>query len=159
MRTRRWHLVTAACLGAALAACTEAPIVGEPLGDYRSWLRVDASGDAPGHGDTYRVIYANDVAAISPPGDYGPLADAGMTAVVVKEVRDNVNNTPGPLRYLAIMRKQAGTDGDPTQGLWLFTRAETPGGAEVQHDFCWDRCHVSAPLFGVWLDYSASTTQ
>ncbi|MBP6629674.1 MAG: hypothetical protein KBG28_20355 [Kofleriaceae bacterium] len=145
---------------ALLAAACGTAVAPEPTGDYTSWpVRLETYGPAPGHGDTYRVIYANDVAAISPPGDYGPLADAGMTAVVVKEVRDNVNNTPGPLRYLAIMRKQAGTDGDPTQGLWLFTRAETPGGAEVQHDFCWDRCHVSAPLFGVWLDYSASTTQ
>ncbi|MBP6628361.1 MAG: cytochrome P460 family protein [Kofleriaceae bacterium] len=149
MRTRRWHLVTAACLGAALAACTEAPIAGEPLGDYRSWLRVDASGDAPGHGDTYRVIYANDLLAGS-----GPL---NLGAVAVKEVYERDGDQPGALRYVAIMRKQHEGVRQVDDGGWLFTTVAglpVDGGEETPSSACWDRCHRQAPLAGTWIDYA-----
>ena len=136
---------TAALLALAAAACTEA-VDPPPLGDYTTWLKIETFGDAPGHGDTYRVIYANDVARTA-----GPTAH---DAVLVKEVRDDDGGTAGALRYVAIMRKlRAGPD-PADEGGWLFTQSDTPGGAERHSDLCWSRCHAQAPLAGVWLDYT-----
>ncbi|MGE3545161.1 MAG: DUF692 family multinuclear iron-containing protein [Kofleriaceae bacterium] len=64
--------------------------------------RIDATGPAPGHGDTYRIIYANEVAA-DPTWDLYLGYREG--SVVVKEVRDDVDGQPGDLRYLAVMRR------------------------------------------------------
>ncbi|HEY8144362.1 MAG TPA: hypothetical protein VIG06_16890, partial [Kofleriaceae bacterium] len=30
--------------------------------DYTSWSRVDTTAPVPGHGDTYRIIYSNQIA-------------------------------------------------------------------------------------------------
>lgn len=134
-----------ALLAAALAGCTEA-VAPPPLGDYTAWYRIDTYGPAPGHGDTYRIIYVNDVARTE-----GPTA---RDAVLVKEVRANAGGAPGALRYVAIMRKlRAGPD-PADEGGWLFSQAASPGGAETHSDQCWNRCHVQAPLAGVWLDYT-----
>jgi hypothetical protein len=141
--------VVAALALAAAAACS-ASISPEPLGDYTDpdagWSRLDTTGPAPGHGDTYRIIYANPIAQTS--------GTATVGATLVKEVRDDAGGTPGALRYVAIMRKLRGGIATDDEGGWLFSQADAPGGAERHSDTCWSRCHVQAPLAGVWFDYT-----
>lgn len=122
---------------AAVAACA-APVDVAPPGDYTAWARLTATGPAPGHGDTNRVIYANDVARTFTGGRYPD------GTIVVKEIYEG-----DALAYLAIMRR---LDGD-----WLFTRAASPGGEEIARDSCWTTCHVAAPYDGAFLDYSRAT--
>lgn len=132
-------------LGAGLAACGE--IVDAPdLGDYTSWHRVDTYGDIPGHGDTYRVIYVNDIARTQ--------GTTAKESVIVKEIRDNDDGAPGDLRYVAIMRKLRAGPAPADEGGWLFTQTDAPGGTEEHLDLCWSRCHAQAPFAGVWLDYT-----
>lgn len=132
----------------AAAGCTEA-VSPPPLGDYTTWKRVDVRGPAPGHGDTHRIIYANDVAA-DPTRASTAYPDG---SIVVKEIRDLDGAAPGALRYLAIMRRDAADPDLATDGGWLFTQADEPGGAEVRPSFCWARCHQAAPYDGAWYDY------
>jgi hypothetical protein len=99
--------------------------------DYTSWLRIDATGEVPGHGDTYRIIYANDQAQLRGVAIVTPLPDAGtdtpdagpddpdagpkvrITAdheypegsIIVKEVHERNGDQPGDLKYIAVMRK------------------------------------------------------
>lgn len=132
-------------LGAGLVACAE--IVDAPeLGDYTAWHRVDTYGDVPGHGDSYRVIYVNDIARTQ--------GTTARDSVIVKEIRDNNDGAPGDLRYLAIMRKLTAGPSPADEGGWLFTQTDTPGGPEEHLDLCWARCHAQAPFAGVWLDYT-----
>lgn len=132
-----------------LCACKE-PIDDRLVDDYTTWKRIDVVGTAPGHGDTYRIIYVDDVAA-DPLQDFTLGAQPGAT--IVKEIRDNDGGTPGALRYLAIMRRlERAPIGEP-EGGWLFSRAGEPGGAETHQDLCWARCHVAAPFNGAWYDY------
>jgi len=129
----------------SLAACTDAVSPPE-LGDYTSWYRVETFGNAPGHGDTYRIIYVNDVARIG--------GTTERDAILVKEVRDNEGGQPGDLRVVEIMRKVRVGTSPEDEGGWLFTQTATAGGAEVHLDLCWSRCHVQAPFAGVWFDYT-----
>lgn len=125
-----------------LAACTQTADVA-PLGDYRGWKRLDTYGKAPGHGDTYRIIYVNDVAET---GQYT------SGTIFVKEVYNRVGDGPGALRVIEIMRRI--DPGVAEDGGWLFTAASTPGGTETEQTFCWRRCHQAAPFDGGWFDYS-----
>lgn len=139
----------AIAIGLLAAACAET-IHPEPVGDYTTWKRLDVRGPAPGHGTSYRIIYANSIAA-DPAHDF--VRGYADGSIVVKEIRDDDDGQPGKLRYVALMRR--GLD-DPTladQGHWLFSMTPTPGGAETHADFCWDRCHVAAPYLGAWYDY------
>jgi len=133
----------------AAAGCSES-ISPDPLGDYANpdagWSRMDTSGPAPGHGDTYRIIYANPIAQNS--------GTTILGAALVKEVFDDAGGAPGPLRYVAIMRKVRGGISTDDEGGWLFSQADLPGGAETHSGTCWSRCHVQAPLAGVWFDYT-----
>ena len=143
---------------AALAACGD-PVDPPPLGDYTAWDSFVFSGPAPGHGDTYRVVYVNPLARCGldacPPGT--PVADPYITypegATLVKEVYDHEG---GALHELVIMRRLVGS-GVPAalteEGGWLFSATDAPGGDEVHHDLCWARCHSSAPYNGVFYDY------
>lgn len=136
---------------AALAAGCGETVRPEPLGDYTQWHRLDTYGDLPGHGDSYRIVYANDVAQSYAGGPYPE------GAILVKEVRRRAGVggvQPGELRYVAIMRRigPAPTGLDDEAG-WLFTQAEVPGGAETYRSLCWNRCHVAAPYAGAFLDY------
>jgi hypothetical protein len=116
------------------------------LGDYTTWHRIETMGEVPGHGDSYRLIYVNDIARTR--------GTTEKDAVLVKEVHDNDGGKPGALRVIEIMRKvRAGTDPEDDGG-WLFSATESPGGDEVSHDFCWGRCHVQAPFAGAWFDYT-----
>lgn len=118
--------------------------------DYASWPDpIAVVGEAPGHGDTYRVIYYDDNARNAASTDY-PI---GTT--IVKEIRDNDDGQPGDLRYLAIMRKIGVASAD--EGGWLFSQADEPGADEVTFAFCWGRCHAGAPYNGAFYDYRVPT--
>ena len=133
----------------ATAACGEAVDL-PPPGDYTTWERFDFLGPAPGHGDSYRIIYANDIATNDAPL-FGGYPEG---SILVKEIRDNDDGQPGALRYVALMRRIG--EPPPTlteEGGWVFSRADSPGGDEVHHDYCWARCHVAAPYNGAWYDY------
>jgi len=130
---------------AVLASCAE-DVSPPELGDYSTWYRIETMGEVPGHGDSYRLIFVNDIARMR--------GTSERDAVLVKEVRDNVNGAPGDLRVIEIMRKvRAGTD-PADDGGWLFTAAASAGGSETHQDFCWARCHVQAPFAGAWFDYT-----
>jgi hypothetical protein len=116
------------------------------LGDYQSWHRVDTFGNIPGHGDSYRIIYVNDIARTN--------GTTERDATLVKEVHENNNGVPGALRIIEIMRKiTPGTDPED-EGGWLFTQMPDAGGGEVHRDLCWSRCHRQAPYAGAWFDYT-----
>lgn len=138
------HLVIAI----ALCACGGGTLELDPLGNYTAWKRIDTRGFTPGHGDTYRIIYVNDLAS-----QVGGQRSVG--AILVKEVYDSVDDQPGARQAIEIMRRVrpvSAASGD--QGGWLFTGATTPGGAETEKTTCWRRCHVQAPFAGAWMDYS-----
>ena len=139
---------------AALVGCGD-PVDAPPLGDYQSWgTSFDFVGPAPGHGDTYRRVYVNSIAADSePPADgYTGYPDG---SIFVKEVYDNDGGAPGALRYVAIMRRIAADplvpSSDPSR--WLLSSSKTIRGEETHDDYCWSHCHAAAPYNGVWYDY------
>ena len=149
MRAAARRALVAGCGALALAACA-VPVDPEPLGDYTTWKRQDVRGPAPGHGDTYRVIYVNPIAADPAASLTGGYPDG---AIIVKEIRDDRDGTPGDLRYLAIMRQLQSEPDHADEAGWLFTQASTPGGDESYRSLCWARCHVAAPYRGAWYDY------
>jgi hypothetical protein len=123
----------------------------EPLGDYTQWKRLDVTGPAPGHGDTYRIIFANDLAADSA---WSLRLGYQEGSILVKEIRNNDDGQPGDLRYVAIMRRTKPiVTALEEQGGWLFTQSDEPNSAESEPSFCWSRCHVAAPYNGAWYDY------
>jgi hypothetical protein len=137
-------------LAVLLAGCAE-PYDGPPLPDYTAWKRLDVTGDAPGHTNSYRIIYVNDVAANPEQSLYLGYPDG---SILVKEVRDDAGGTPGALRYLAVMRKvRPVTRALEDEGGWLFTETDGPTGPEQRFGFCWGRCHAAAPYNGAWYDY------
>lgn len=137
---------------AALLAGCGVEVDVEPVIGYEAWgPPVDVTGKAPGHADSYRRIYANDLAR-DPMQSF--ILGYQEGAIFVKEVRDNNNGQPGDLRYIAVMRRI----GQPTAALedkggWLYTMADTAEDTEKEFDFCWSRCHVAAPYNGAWYDY------
>ncbi len=133
-----------ACL-VMLAACGDSVSPPE-LGDYQSWHRVDTFGNAPGHGDTYRIIYVNDIARTR--------GTTERDAVLVKEVHENDNDQPGALQTIEIMRKLTPGTAPEDEGGWLFTQMPSPGAGETHLDLCWSRCHSQAPFAGAWMDYT-----
>jgi hypothetical protein len=137
--------VSIACLLVAACAAGE-PVSPPELGDYTSWYRIDTYGAIPGHGDSYRIIYVNDIARTR--------GTTEKDAVLVKEVHDDDAGQPGALREVAIMRKLRAGSSPDHEGGWLFSQTATPGGDELHYDLCWNRCHAQAPLAGVWLDYT-----
>lgn len=133
------------------AACGTAVDV-EPVLDYETWgPPIVVTGEAPGHADSYRAIYANDLAR-DPEQAFVPGYQEG--AIIVKEIRDNNNGAPGDLRYVAIMRRIGPvTQAFEDKGGWLFTMASDVRATEKEFDFCWSRCHAAAPYNGAWYDY------
>jgi hypothetical protein len=133
-----------------MLGCKE-PVSPEPPGDYTSWKRIDVTGEAPGHGDSYRVIYVNALAA-DPAQDFTLGYQEG--SIIVKEIRANADGQPGDLKYIALMRRDREiTTALTDEGGWLFSRAEEPNGSEVHQGLCWSRCHLAAPYNGAWYDY------
>jgi hypothetical protein len=138
-------------LVALTSACASEVADVEAPGDYTAWsAKIITYGDTPGHGDTYRVIYINDIGASGAP--------APQNTVVVKEVynRDDRNGEPAPgsLRVIELMRRTGDPNGSPPDRGWLFTAASEPNGEETVGEFCWRRCHQAAPKDGAWFDYS-----
>jgi hypothetical protein len=147
----RQFLSLSLIIGTALLVGCNEPVTPEPLGDYTTWKRFDVTGNAPGHSDSYRVIYINDLA--SDPG-WDLYLGYQEGSVIVKEVRDYHTGAPGDLRYVAIMRRiGAITTAFENEGGWLFSESSEPGGSETHAGFCWSRCHVAAPYNGAWYDY------
>ncbi len=137
-------------LAVLLAGCAET-YDGPPLPDYTAWKRLDVTGDAPGHTNSYRIIYANPTAADPGQNLYLGYPDG---SILVKEVRDDDGGMPGALRYLAVMRRIGPvTRALDDEGGWLFTETDGPTGPEQQFGFCWGRCHAAAPYNGAWYDY------
>ncbi len=134
---------------AALIGCSE-PVSPEPLGDYTAWKRVDVTGKAPGHADSYRIIYINELAA-DPAQSF--VLGYQLGSIIVKEIRANNGGEPGDLDYVAIMRRESIDAALENQGGWLFSESAIPNGPETHADFCWNRCHVAAPYNGAWYDY------
>jgi len=152
----RASFLTAFCAAACIAAsipATGCTVVDtselDPIDDYTDWSSIETSGAIPGHGDTVRVIYVNDVARSYPhAGEYA------LGSVIVKEIHENDNGNPGALNYLAIMRRlDEAPDGGKIQGGWLFTRTSELGADEIQGFTCWKKCHVQAPFAGTWFDH------
>jgi hypothetical protein len=148
----------------ALAGCHEGTVIDvdkTALEDYQDWKRVDAVGEVPGHGDTYRIIYANPDAEdrLEMNGFWSP------ATIIVKEIHDRDGDQPGDLRYIGIMRQMDESETPDGAELhrtlpkasygWLFTYLE--GDIESDEEYresCWSECHVAAPYSGAFLDYS-----
>jgi hypothetical protein len=134
-----------------LAACGIEVDV-EPVVGYESWgTPIIVTGEAPGHADSYRAIYLNDLAR---DGTQSFLLGYQEGSIIVKEIRDNNDGQPGDLRYIAVMRR-IGTISKSfeNKGGWLYTMASDASATEKEFDFCWSRCHVAAPYNGAWYDY------
>lgn len=124
------------------------------ISDYKTnnerWTRItDVTGDIPGHFDTYRIIYVNDIART-----YEGVGDYPLYSVIVKEVRDKNGGEFGELEYIAVMRQVM--EGDVSVALdegWLFTYLDDIGGEETYVSSCWQNCHIQAPFRGTWFDY------
>lgn len=140
----RWAIALA-----LLTACGEAVDTADlpSIDGYDSWHRVDVEGEAPGHGDTYRIIYANDAARGYTGGGEYPVG-----AVIVKEIR-GAGGAEQPIEYLAIMRKLDRDADAPTARGWLYTRTDAVGQDETHFDYCYAACHAQAPLDGTFYDY------
>lgn len=138
-----------------VAACSEA-VPDRIDEDYTAWpdqggLRLDVQGRAPGHADSYRIIYVNPIGA----DPAQPLLIGYQEgSIIVKEIRANNDGQPGDLDYIAIMRRVGPVEAALVdEGGWLFTETDEPNGPEVYFGFCWARCHAAAPYNGAWYDY------
>jgi hypothetical protein len=135
------------------AACGGSKIVDpEPVpADYTSWSSIETTEPVPGHGDSYRIIYANPEAELlgvpiyEPPPDAGPddpdaspLDPGGdvdtdvnyrVGSIIVKEVRERNGDQPGDIKYIGVMRKlveapsgaELHKSSKYSDGGWLFT--------------------------------------
>ena len=165
-----------ALIAGALACGGSKVVEPDPVpADYTSWSRVETSAPVPGHGDTYRIIYTNAIAELRgvPIFDPPPDPDAGPGdidtefnyqpgSIIVKEVHALDGDQPGPIDYIAVMRKleeaPSGAElfesSDYSNGGWLFTYlAEDIDSDEEFRSSCWNECHVAAPIDGTFLDY------
>jgi len=140
----------------SLAACgSDVDVDGLPsIADYQNWERtVEVYGPAPGHGDTYRSMFANDIA--------GNFTGAGLYpigSIIVKEIRNlDGESSPGDINYFAVMRKldEAPPGGSLDDG-WLYTIFDAIGDTEINSARCFDTCHQAAPMDGTFFDWSSA---
>jgi hypothetical protein len=118
-----------------------------PIAGYQDWHRIDFAGPLPGHGESYRILYVNDVGR-SYPGSGRYLEGT----VLVKEIRRLDGDAPGDLRYTAIMRKVGDAPVSATvEGGWVFSYLG--GSDERRFSSCWSGCHAQAPFDGAWYAY------
>lgn len=149
-------LVVASIFAAACAVPVDEDVQRTyPIDDYATWgvtapgKRIEVRGNAPGHSNSVRYIYANAIAA-DPDQDF--TLGYAHGAIVVKEVREL--DADESLRYLAIMRRVGEvTAALEDDGGWYYTETAGPTGPEEHFDFCWSRCHVAAPYNGAFYDY------
>lgn len=144
-----WNAYIAVAL-LAVAGCGGEVVTGQPpIDDYKTWDSFQTEGKAPGHGDTVRIIYANETARSY---QHGGRYLIGTT--LVKEIYEKrADGSAGDLRYLAVMRRLQQTEGGELHNSWLFTSLGELGDDEVYDASCWNRCHVQAPVDGAWFDY------
>ena len=120
------------------------------IAGYQSWPSRTEKGEVPGHGDTIRVIYANEVART-----YAHAGRYPVGAVLVKEVYEKgAYDRPGKLRETQLMRKVTEDflpSPRPLDKGWLFTHLD--GGKETRKALCWDRCHRQGRFDYAWFDY------
>lgn len=144
---RRAALAAAVVVLGALGACDGGAVTVAPVGDYTGWKRVDTYGLVPGHGDSYRMIYVNDIARQFAGGQYAE------GTILVKEVHERIGDQPGALQVTEIMRRIGPAPSSlEDQAGWLFTLMP-PGGIEAEKTTCWRRCHAQAPFAGAWMNY------
>lgn len=118
------------------------------LSDYRSWDSFTVTGEIPGHGDTLRVIYANEVAhSWSGAGEY-PIG-----SIIIKEIYPA--SDPNTIDYIAIMRKlDEPPAGGELQAGWLYTMLdESIESEEDNNRRCYRSCHVAAPYDSLFHDF------
>jgi hypothetical protein len=148
MRASMASLALCAALGCSAGTIVEP----EPVpADYTEWYSVQSTGEIPGHGNTRRLIYVNDVGT-----EYEGTGTYGNGTVIVKEVRERIQDElMGDLQYIAVMRKLvAPPDGGELQGNWLFTYLADGIESEEENRLgCWDDCHAAAPIDGAFLNY------
>jgi hypothetical protein len=135
-----------------LVACSGLDTSGLPSTDgYTSWKKFGPfTTEIPGHGDTYRVVYANPIAETYDHGGRYP-----VSSVIVKEIYNKTSSGgPGDLAYTAIMRKidptTTSTSAHVDDG-WVFSYEENQ--TEKQAGSCYASCHVQAPYDAAWIDY------
>lgn len=111
-------------------------------------------GEAPGHGDSYRVIYANDAARGFTGAGLYPVG-----TVIVKEIYRRDGDAMGDFRYIGVMRKLEETPGGgELDDGWLFTyKDDRDDPAETHRPRCWRTCHQNAPFDGTFLSFSAGS--
>jgi hypothetical protein len=119
--------------------------------DYKGWKQTQVHGDAPGH-TGFRTIYANDLAR-DPAQSFIYGYQEG--SIFVKEVYNDDGGVRGALRHIAIMRRIGPVTRALEDGGWYFTetKGSDPAAPEQHFDFCFRRCHASAPYNGAWFDY------
>lgn len=151
---KKHALATVVCVGLGLSlaiGCGTAVDVTElPSTDgFETWYQVQYFGVVPGHGDSVRPVYINDIGR-----GYGHTGAYPDNTVAVKEIYErNADNSPGNLRYTAIMRKVGDRPvSAPVYGGWVFTILR-PGAEEVSRELCWATCHRQAPIDGAFFDY------
>ena len=148
------RLLVLATLVLCASCATEVDTAGLPsISDYKTWTEYTAVGPAPGHSDTYRLIYVNDTARRYT--GFGEYLDG---SAVVKEIFELVDgDQPGELLYVSIMRKlpkdQTMVDESLVKSRWILTDAAEVGEPEQHRAFCWDRCHIQAPFDGTFYNY------
>lgn len=146
----------------ALVGCGQPVIVDvdkSELDDYQDWYRVDVTGEVGGHGDSYRIVFANPEALSRTDGAWN------TGTIIVKEIRDRDGDGPGDLRYIGIMRLL--DNGDTPDGAelhniikeksdgWLFTYLDVDIDSDEEYrESCWNDCHVASPYAGAFLDYT-----
>lgn len=110
-------------------------------------------GEAPGHGDSYRVIYANAEAR-----SYSGAGLYPVGTVIVKEIYRRDGDSMGDFRYIGVMRKlEEAPDGGELDDGWLFTyKGDRDDPAETHRPRCWRTCHQNAPFDGTFLNFSSS---
>jgi hypothetical protein len=118
---------------------------------YQTWRQFGPyTSNVAFHGDTYRIVYANDVATTFDHGGRYPVG-----SVLVKESYAKTSSGgKGDLQYVDIMRKI-----DPTMTKtdavvdddWVFSYQS--GSKELQLGTCYAGCHVQAPHDSAWIDY------
>jgi hypothetical protein len=135
-----------------LAACgTSVDPAGLPsIEGYTGWYHeMDKRDEVPGHTNSIRRIYVNDIGVGHVGGKYQ------IGTVFVKEVYNRDGDNITDLRYLGVMRK-VGENADvnaPVDGGWVFTELSEAGASEKSFESCWATCHKQAPYDGAWYDH------
>lgn len=153
----------AALLALLVAGCVPGQESFDPtsigsIAGYTAWTYGGYFTDpVPGHGDSVRDVYVNDVGAGYTHGGRYPVGTILVKEVQAKVVMDG-QPSAGDMKYIAVMRK-LGPDGRapvPIEGGWVFSFLDggaTPGGEETYWDLCWATCHRQAPVDGAFFDY------